>query len=96
MLNTLSKTLGVAVRALGTREIMKSVHLFLPFLLRHLDEVADLEDHPADCGVVLLGHRVLMPEAERARLPWAFDDERSWPWHVHGFIATLGVGLIAH
>jgi len=24
--------------------------------------------------------------AERERHPWAFLDERSWPWHVHAFV----------
>lgn len=24
--------------------------------------------------------------AERERHPWAFLDDRSWPWHVHGFV----------
>jgi glyoxylase-like metal-dependent hydrolase (beta-lactamase superfamily II) len=32
------------------------------------------------------GHDVDWP-AERARHPWAFHDERSWPWHVHAFVA---------
>jgi glyoxylase-like metal-dependent hydrolase (beta-lactamase superfamily II) len=34
-------------------------------------------------------------EAERARHPWAFSDERSWPWHVHGFVARGPWGLAA-
>lgn len=34
-------------------------------------------------------------EAERATHPWAFHDERSWPWHVHGFLARGPWGLAA-
>jgi glyoxylase-like metal-dependent hydrolase (beta-lactamase superfamily II) len=34
-------------------------------------------------------------EAERAKHPWAFHDGRSWPWHVHGFIARGPWGLAA-
>ena len=34
-------------------------------------------------------------EAERARHPWAFHDERSWPWHVHGFVARGPWGVAA-
>jgi len=33
--------------------------------------------------------------AERARHPWAFYDERSWPWHVHGFVARGPWGVAA-
>ncbi len=32
-------------------------------------------------------------EAERATHPWAFHDERSWPWHVHAFLARGPWGL---
>lgn len=34
-------------------------------------------------------------EAERATHPWAFHDGRSWPWHVHGFLARGPWGLAA-
>ncbi len=33
-------------------------------------------------------------EAERARHPWAFVDERSWPWHVHAFALRTPGGLV--
>src|SRR5690606_37873037 len=56
--------LPVPVRALRTRQIMKSVHLFLPFPLRHLDEVTNLEDHATNGGVVLLNDRALMLQPE--------------------------------
>jgi glyoxylase-like metal-dependent hydrolase (beta-lactamase superfamily II) len=29
---------------------------------------------------------------ERARRPWAFDGDGSWPWHVHGFVLTMPSG----
>jgi glyoxylase-like metal-dependent hydrolase (beta-lactamase superfamily II) len=32
--------------------------------------------------------------AERARYPWAFVDERSWPWHVHAFALRTPGGLV--
>jgi glyoxylase-like metal-dependent hydrolase (beta-lactamase superfamily II) len=31
--------------------------------------------------------------AERATHPWAFHDDRSWPWHVHAFVARGPWGL---
>jgi glyoxylase-like metal-dependent hydrolase (beta-lactamase superfamily II) len=33
-------------------------------------------------------------EAERARHPWAFHDERSWPWHVHAFALRTPHGVV--
>lgn len=32
--------------------------------------------------------------AERERHPWAFLDERSWPWHVHGFVVRGPGGTV--
>ena len=33
-------------------------------------------------------------DAERARHPWAFVDERSWPWHVHAFALWTPSGVV--
>jgi len=33
-------------------------------------------------------------DAERARHPWAFVDEDSWPWHVHAFGLRTPSGLV--
>src|SRR5690606_17370239 len=56
--------LAIAMRSRRARQIVESVHLFLPFPLRHLDEVADLEDHATNGGIVLLddGTLVLQPQ----------------------------------
>jgi glyoxylase-like metal-dependent hydrolase (beta-lactamase superfamily II) len=32
--------------------------------------------------------------AERRRHPWAFHDDRSWPWHVHAFAVSGPHGLV--
>jgi glyoxylase-like metal-dependent hydrolase (beta-lactamase superfamily II) len=32
--------------------------------------------------------------AERARFPWAFVDEKSWPWHVHAFALHTPAGVV--
>ncbi len=33
-------------------------------------------------------------DAERARAPWAFHDERTWAWHVHAFGVRTMSGLV--
>lgn len=33
-------------------------------------------------------------DAERARHPWAFVDDDSWPWHVHAFGLRTPSGLV--
>jgi glyoxylase-like metal-dependent hydrolase (beta-lactamase superfamily II) len=33
-------------------------------------------------------------DAERARHPWAFADDDSWPWHVHAFGLRTPRGLV--
>jgi glyoxylase-like metal-dependent hydrolase (beta-lactamase superfamily II) len=33
-------------------------------------------------------------DAERARHPWAFIDDDSWPWHVHAFGLRTPSGLV--
>ncbi len=42
---------------------------------------------PLDLADECPGHDVDW-QAERARHAWAFLDGRSWPWHVHAFVAT--------
>ena len=32
--------------------------------------------------------------AERARYPWAFVGEDTWPWHVHAFALRTSTGLL--
>jgi glyoxylase-like metal-dependent hydrolase (beta-lactamase superfamily II) len=41
---------------------------------------------PLDLSDECPGHDVDW-DRERARHPWAFLDERTWPWHVHAFVA---------
>ena len=54
--------------------------LFLPLDLGDLDKVANFEDHPADCRIVLLHHRPLVPQTQRLErrtlIVWRADSAR--------------------